>query len=194
MHRNLGHGVWWILINPLRKMHKNGTKLSLQAVRIILSSRFLKRQKERKYWVHPILRYWEEGEFPLFIMELRDITGDSKSRFNARDTRATYQKDHQFLWTRCARMFTVLCASRQSGWTWQSPFWILTFASKVALNCPNASNAYYRCKKSNPKLFFYDCRKFRRRCVYAIDNVRLYLFFNMRKFLTLCNGHNYWER
>ncbi len=29
---------------------------------ILLSSRFLKREKERKHWVHPILRYRDDGE------------------------------------------------------------------------------------------------------------------------------------
>ncbi len=28
-----------------------------------------KKEKERKYWVHPILKYREEGEFPLLIKE-----------------------------------------------------------------------------------------------------------------------------
>ncbi len=39
---------------------------------ILLSSRFFKREKERIYWVHSILRYREEGEFPLLIKEQRD--------------------------------------------------------------------------------------------------------------------------
>ncbi len=39
---------------------------------ILLSSRFIKREKERKYWVHRILRYREDREFPLFIKEQWD--------------------------------------------------------------------------------------------------------------------------
>ncbi len=42
---------------------------------ILLSSRFLKRKKERKYWFYPILRYRKEGEFPLLIKEQRDCHG-----------------------------------------------------------------------------------------------------------------------
>ncbi len=38
---------------------------------ILLSFRFLKREKERKHWVHPILRYREAGEF-LLIKAQRD--------------------------------------------------------------------------------------------------------------------------
>ncbi len=52
---------------------------SLQAVRMtLLSSRFLKREKERKYWVHPILRYSEEGEFLSLLRSSGVITADSK--------------------------------------------------------------------------------------------------------------------
>ncbi len=40
---------------------------------ILLSSRFLKSEKEIKYWVNPILRYREEGDRISGI-----ITGDSK--------------------------------------------------------------------------------------------------------------------
>ncbi len=32
----------------------------------------LKKKIERKYWVHPILKYREEGEFPLLIKEQQD--------------------------------------------------------------------------------------------------------------------------
>ncbi len=31
-----------------------------------------KKEKERKYWVHPILRYREDGEFQVLIKEQRD--------------------------------------------------------------------------------------------------------------------------
>lgn len=47
--------------------------------------------------------------------------------------------------------------------------WILSLACTVAPNCQNTSkNAYYgceKCRKSNPVLFFYNGRKFRRHCV-----------------------------
>ncbi len=48
---------------------------------ILLSSHFLKREKERKYWGHPILRYREEGEFPLLITEQQDYHGRYKVCF-----------------------------------------------------------------------------------------------------------------
>lgn len=41
-------------------------------------------------------------------------------------------------------------------------------------------------KKEAGLIFFCDGRKFRRQCVNMIDNVRLYLFFNMLNFCTLC--------
>ncbi len=81
----------------------------------------------------------------------------------------------------------VLCAGRRSGSTYcQTPFWILAFACMVALNYQNTSqNACYggeKRRKSNPFQFFYDARKFRRQCVNMIDNMKSYLFFNVRKF------------
>ncbi len=48
---------------------------------ISLSSRFLKKEKERKYWVHPIQRYRENGEFPLLIKEQRNYHGRYKVYF-----------------------------------------------------------------------------------------------------------------
>ncbi len=46
---------------------------------ILLFSRFLK--KERKYWVHPILIYREDGEFRRLIKEQRDYQGQLKVYF-----------------------------------------------------------------------------------------------------------------
>ncbi len=61
---------------------------------VVLS--FLKK-KERKYWVHPILKYREDGEFRLLIKDQRDYHGRFKvyfrmsvAQFDASDTRATY--------------------------------------------------------------------------------------------------------
>ncbi len=49
----------------------------------------------------------------------------------------------------CKDLYTMLCAVRRSGWTWQSPFWILAFACTVARNCQNTSqNACYGCEKT----------------------------------------------
>ncbi len=38
-------------------------------------------KKERKYWVHPILKYREDGEFPLLTKDLRDYHGRFKVYF-----------------------------------------------------------------------------------------------------------------
>ncbi len=48
---------------------------------ILLSSSFLKIEKEMKYWVHPILRYREERESPL-LKEQRDYHGRFKVHFS----------------------------------------------------------------------------------------------------------------
>ncbi len=40
-----------------------------------------RKKKERKYWVHPILKYREDGEFPLLIKEQRDYHGRFKVYF-----------------------------------------------------------------------------------------------------------------
>ncbi len=47
---------------------------------ILLSSRFLKK-KERKYWVHPILKYRKDGESPFLIKEQWDYHGRFKVYF-----------------------------------------------------------------------------------------------------------------
>ncbi len=91
----------------------------------------------------------------------------------------------------CKDLYTVLCAARRSGWTWQSPFWILAFASTVALNCQNTSqNACHGCekrKKSNPiRIFLWRTKISEAVCKRDWHNVRSYLFFNVRKFRTQC--------
>ncbi len=48
---------------------------------VVLSVLKKKKEKERKYWVHPILRYREDGEFPLLIKEQRDDHGRFKVYF-----------------------------------------------------------------------------------------------------------------
>ncbi len=91
---------------------------------ILLSSRFLKREKERKYWVHPILRYREERESPL-LKEQRDYHGRFKVYFRMSVAQFDgllvilephIKKDHQFLWTQSARIYTVLCAASFFGY------------------------------------------------------------------------------
>ncbi len=48
---------------------------------ILLSSRFIKKEEDRKYCVHPILRYIKDGEFHLLIKEQRDYLGWFKVYF-----------------------------------------------------------------------------------------------------------------
>ncbi len=61
------------------------------------------------------------------------------------------------------------------------------------LSYQNACNGY---ENAENLFFFFDGRKFRRQCANVIDNVRSYLFFNVRKFWTkisdssVCNGLN----
>ncbi len=86
-------------------------------------------------------------------------------------------------------LYAVLCAARRSGWTWQSPFWILAFACTVALNCQITSqNACYGCekrRKSNPIQFCLWRTKISEAvCKRDWHNVRSYLFFNVRIFRT----------
>ncbi len=92
----------------------------------------------------------------------------------------------------CKDLYMVLCAVRWSGWTWQSPFWILAFACTVARNCQNTSqNACHGCEKRKKNRtrseFFYDGWKFRRQCVNVIDITwgRIYfqraMTFSLRK-------------
>ncbi len=98
----------------------------------------------------------------------------------------------------CKDLYTVLCAVRRSGWTWQSSFWILAFASTVALSCQNTSqNACHgceKCKKSNPiRIFFWRTKISEAVCKRDWHNVRSYLFFNVRNVRTknsdsVCNG------
>ncbi len=91
----------------------------------------------------------------------------------------------------CKDQYTVLCAARRSGWTWQSPFWILAFASTVALNCQNTSqNVCHGCekrKKSNTiRIFLWRTKISEAVCKRDWHNVRSYLFFNVRKIRTQC--------
>ncbi len=79
---------------------------------------------------------------------------------------------------------------------WQSPFWILAFASTVALNCQNTSqNACHRCekrKKSNPiRIFLWRTKISEAVCKRDWHNVRSYLFFNVWKFWTKNSDKNY---
>ncbi len=73
----------------------------------------------------------------------------------------------------------VLCAVRRSGWTWQSPFWILEFACTVALNCQNSSqNASYRCEQNLN--FFITDENLEAVCKGDWHNMRSYLLFNVQ--------------
>ncbi len=47
----------------------------------VVHSLLKKKEKERKYWAHPILRYRKDGEVPLLIKEQRDYHGRFKVYF-----------------------------------------------------------------------------------------------------------------
>ncbi len=168
----------------------------------VVLSLLKKKKEERKYWVHPFLKYREDGEFPLLIKEQRDYHGRFKVYFRMLvsqfDALLAILEPHikkkttNFCELRVqGSIYTVLCAARWSGWTWQSPFWILAFSCTVALNCQNTSqNACHgceKCKKSNPiRIFLWRMKILEAVCKRDWHNVRLYLFFKVRKFQTQC--------
>ncbi len=94
-------------------------------------------------------------EIPLIIKEQRDNRGQSVAQW---DVLLVILEQHIKKKTTsfCARIYMVLCAARRSGWTWQSPFWIVAFV--LALNCQNTSEnacyGYEKCRKSNPIRIF----------------------------------------
>ncbi len=133
--------------------------------------------------------------FPLFIKEQCDYHGQFKVYFRTSvaqfDALLAILEPHIkrrppiSVNSVCKDLYTVLCAARRSGWTWQPSFWILAFASTVALNCQNTSqNACHgceKCKKSNPIRIFFDGRKFRRQCVNVIDITWGRIYFQRAK-------------
>ncbi len=63
----------------------------------VVLSLLKKKKKERKYWVHPILKYRKDREFRLLIKAQWDYHGRFKvyfgmsvAQFDASDTRAIY--------------------------------------------------------------------------------------------------------
>ncbi len=116
----------------------------------------------RKYWVHSILRLRsEEGERQPVIKELRDYP----ERFNV------YIRSLSIL---DRFSYSALCCEFNLSLT-KTPHKML---AKDAKNKENESQSDK--KKIN------DGRMFRRHCVNVIANMRLYLFFNVRKFQTQC--------
>ncbi len=150
---------------------------------ILLFSCFLKKkEKERKYWVHPILKYREEGEFP-YHGRFKVYFRMSVSQFDALLVilEPHIKKKTTNFCELSVQGSIVLCAARWSGCIWQSPFWILAFACTVALNCQNSSqNACHGCgERKKTKISESVCK-------HDWHNVRSYLFFNVRKFRTQC--------
>ncbi len=145
---------------------------------ILLFSCFLKKEKERKYWVHPILKYREDGEgaagLSRAIQSLLQDVSVSVWCF-ASDTRATYEKeDHQFLWTQCARIY-IQCFvlwdevdeldNRHSGF-WRSLLrWLWTVKTPLKMLATDVKNAKNRTQSKKN----FDGRKFRRQCANVID-------------------------
>ncbi len=159
---------------------------------------FLKKEKERKYWVHPILNI-ERKEIPLLIKELRDYPGRFKVYFRMSaqfDALLEILEPHIKKTTNFCELrvqgsiYSALCCEMK--WmTWQSPFWILAFACTVALNCQNTSqNACHGCEKrikSNPiRISLWQTKISEAVCKRDWHNVRSYLFFNVRNFRTQC--------
>ncbi len=145
---------------------------------------------------------------PLLIKEQRDYPGRFKVYF--RTSVAQFdallailephikKEDHQFLWTQCARIY-IQCFvlrdevdeldNRHSGFWCSLVRWLWTVKTPLKMLATDAKNAKNRTRSE----FFYDRRKFRRQCVNMIDNVRSYLFFNVRNFRTKnCNGLKVW--
>ncbi len=126
-------------------------------MRILLSSRFLKKKKKKgNIEEYPILRYREDGEFLLLIKEQRDYLGRFKVYFRMSvaqfDALLAIQEPHiKLLESHFCELSvqgsTVLCAARWSGWTshhsgfWRSLVrWLWTVKK-------TSQNACYGCEK-----------------------------------------------
>ncbi len=149
---------------------------------ILLFSCFLKKEKERKYWVHPILKYREDGEF-LLIKEQRDYHGWFKVYFRTSvaqfDALLAILEPHIKTKTTnfcelCARIY-IQCFvlrdevdeldNRHSGF-WRSLLrWLWTIKTPLKMLATDAKSTKNRTRSE----FFYDGRKFRRQCVNVID-------------------------
>ncbi len=101
MHRNLAHWVRCVLISLLWKNSQNSRLLNrvFKHWGWFCCHLVVKKKKERKYWVHPILKYREDGEFRLLIKDQRDYHGRFKvyfrmsvAQFDVSDTRATLKR------------------------------------------------------------------------------------------------------
>ncbi len=127
----------------------------------VVLSLLKKREKERKYWVHPILRYREEGEFPFIIKEQRDYHGRFKVYF--RMSVAQFDALLAILGPHIKKKTTNFCELSVQGsiysalcceTTWMNlTIAILEFGVRLngGSELSNTSqNAYYGCEKSNP--------------------------------------------
>ncbi len=151
---------------------------------ILLSSRFLKKEKERKYWVHPILRYREDGEFPLLIKEQRDYHGQFKVYFRMSVAVNFCEFSVQ------GSIYSTLCCETK----WMNlAIAILDFSvhlyggSELSKHLSKYLLRMRKMEKNRTRSkFFYDGWKFRRQCVNVIDITwgRIY-FFNVQIFRTI---------
>ncbi len=152
---------------------------------IFLSSRFLKKEI-RKYWVHPILGYREDGEIPLLIKEQQDYHG----RFNVYFRMSVAQCDALLviLETHIKKKTTNFCELSVQGSIYSAlcceTKWmnltiaILDFAIRLyggikgIVHCQNTSqNACYgfrKLKKLNP-IQIYDGQKLWRQCAMTLN-------------------------
>ncbi len=154
IYKNMKHGFekcsWYKCVNKLYnyKTVINGV-FKQWGLFFVLS---LLKKRKRKEILGP-----SNPEIPLIIKEQRDNRGQSVAQW---DVLLVILEQHIKKKTTsfCARIYMVLCAARRSGWTWQSPFWILASVWTVALNCQNTSEnacyGYEKCRKSNPIRIF----------------------------------------
>ncbi len=147
---------------------------------ILLSSRFLKREKS-KYRVYPILKHIEDGEFPLLIKEQRDYHGRFRVCF--RMSVAQFDALLAILEPHIKKMTTNFCelsvqgslysAARWSGLIWQSHSgfwhslirWLLTVKIPLKMLSTDVKNE----RNWTQSNFFYEGHKFQRQYVNVID-------------------------
>ncbi len=150
---------------------------------VVLS--LLKKRKKRKYWVHPILRYREEGEESIGI-----ITGDSKftsgcqwlslmlvtlePHIRKKTTNFCELGVHGSLRCFVLRDEVDELDNRHSGF-WRSLVrWLWIVKTPLKMLATDAKNAENLTRYN----FFYDWRKFRRQCVNMIDTTWGRIYFS----------------
>ncbi len=163
MHRNLAHRVrcgWFNLL--WKKCAKQWpTKWSLQALRMILSSSCFLKEKKKKGNIGSI-QSWDIDRREFLIKEQRDYQGRFKVYFRMSVAQfddlpailkpliknKTTNFCELYILYMNSDLYTVLCAARWSGWTWQSAFWILAFACVGSELSKHISKCFLRMRKT----------------------------------------------